>query len=676
MKNRFLFLFIFLFLGLRLAALLTAVEEVAWFEELHNGVLAKEWLKDWKLPLWEFQAGYYHGGSLLTGILATPLFFFLGPSLFALKLVPLSFSLATMILLYLFLNRFFNLKVAFWATLLFILPPPVFSKLSLYAVGYHPESNLFSVTMLFCLYQFLYGQSHRRFSLVFFGISAGLGFWFDYITLIAFATCMVTWFFVDRKSLFSRSLLLPTIGFLIGLIPWLAYNFTYRFVGLDVLQFSFFQSHEVAGPFQRFTEIIGRMGRLLLYSIPRSFSFPPCFFVTGGLISYLYYFIILSLVIPFVRIFVRTVKVFQKEDGSKRTALPFILYPVFFLLAYSITLYPIQTQFDAVPSDFRYFSTLFFFACPLIALAGDQRRNRWAFFIPLVLLGMIGQGALLFKEPFGRAVSYKGYAYGYQAIAWNRLGYSFPERIDKTLSLARRLSEPERRSLYRSLALSGIPKDYADADFQRSISWISQVPPKYQGFFFEILGQVFGGQIFAGKYGESVVSFVNKLPAEGRKSFSRGITSAFVGRHGIEDLHYLNSHPEWVLPKEKKYIYFDLGRLIGSLGYLPENQAFAIVDLFETLPLEERIWIYRGLGRTVNPYRSTNLWRTRSFERYLEAAPADRKSDFFWGVGWNAGEKLSEDRIRTMDSVTWLPKEFQRHVMEGMRARLNEQSLL
>lgn len=97
LKNRLLFIFIFLFLALRLTTLLTAVEEVSWSEELFTGVLPREWMHNWKLPIWEYQASERHSGSLLVGALATPFFLLFGPNLFALKLVPLLFSLGTLV---------------------------------------------------------------------------------------------------------------------------------------------------------------------------------------------------------------------------------------------------------------------------------------------------------------------------------------------------------------------------------------------------------------------------------------------------------------------------------------------------------------------------------------------------------------------------------------------------
>jgi len=154
---------VLVFIILRLGTLLTCVECVSQYEyeELYPGTIAKELIEGLKVPFWNYQQHAYGGGSLLIGLMVAPLFLLLGPNLFALKLAPLLFSLATLILSFFFFKRFFDKKTALLVCSFLVLPPPVVTALSLTTSSPHTESILFSAMMLFCFYRFFYGVKDR-----------------------------------------------------------------------------------------------------------------------------------------------------------------------------------------------------------------------------------------------------------------------------------------------------------------------------------------------------------------------------------------------------------------------------------------------------------------------------------------------------------------------------------
>src|SRR5690349_8937401 len=96
------------FILLRMLNLLTAVESFREEEELYRGTIAQEIIRGLPTSLWNYQADEYSSGSIVIGLVAVPFFKFLGPSLLALKLVPLLFWLVSFCLLGGFLKRFFG----------------------------------------------------------------------------------------------------------------------------------------------------------------------------------------------------------------------------------------------------------------------------------------------------------------------------------------------------------------------------------------------------------------------------------------------------------------------------------------------------------------------------------------------------------------------------------------
>ena len=65
------------------------------------------------MPLLDYQAYPHSGGTLVAGILTTPLFMLLGPSLISLKVLPLLFSLGTLLLWYFFLIKYADKEVTY-----------------------------------------------------------------------------------------------------------------------------------------------------------------------------------------------------------------------------------------------------------------------------------------------------------------------------------------------------------------------------------------------------------------------------------------------------------------------------------------------------------------------------------------------------------------------------------
>jgi len=148
-KNYYtLAILIICFLLLRLSLLLTDINHLEMDEEAVCGVLAHEVMNDdIKLSILDYQHMPFNGDSLIVSFFAIPFFLIFGKSIIALKLIPLCFSLGTLILWYLFLNKYISRTVAILMSLLLIVPPPHYTKLTLIAAMSHTEINFFPLQL-------------------------------------------------------------------------------------------------------------------------------------------------------------------------------------------------------------------------------------------------------------------------------------------------------------------------------------------------------------------------------------------------------------------------------------------------------------------------------------------------------------------------------------------------
>ncbi|MBI3318372.1 MAG: glycosyltransferase family 39 protein [Candidatus Omnitrophica bacterium] len=664
MNRKTFLLILLLFLGLRLAILLTAVESVSWTswgEELYRGTIARELIQGLKAPFLDYQSDGYDGGSLLVGILAVPFFLLLGPNLFALKLVPLALSLAALILSFFFFRRFFDRKAALWVCLLQALSPPVFTSLSLVAIGSHVDSIPFSVAILFSFYRFLYGEKGRIASLILFGLAAGLGFWFTPMTGITTVTCLTSWLLLDRRSFFSGRALVFLGSFGVGALPFLLYNVRthFRFVGF--LEYSFLWRQGLWGDLSLGEKLLAvpvRLFTLLFQTLPSLF----CFRIPEGphlLLTLLYGLIAWSLIVPFLwRGIGKSVPVLRGALREGRWAprsleeakrVPLLLFPMAFILIYSASNYPpVPPPYENESfTSFRYFSPLYLPLFFLLAMALRSRRRLFPYLLTLLILGAVGQGSLLFREPWGRAFHYQGTSYLQMGDVWGNWVSRFPDRFDEFQRLAGRFSARERRRLYWGLSYTlatmgrsadpGIERMARDP--QGALQAIRRVPPEYRIYFLENWGR-----------------YVARLPGE---EFDRALG---LGRLLSEE--------------EVPYFYFGLStKVVPGLHHSiaeEKKSKEAAVGIPASVGGEEKAWFYRGMGMEAGRQWIPAHSFPGAFDSLvLETSPEDRRELFWgigWGIGWGSWVQHTHDRRRLLDWIDRLPVEMRRPALQGFEA--------
>ncbi len=220
------------FLVSRCLWITTNPESSTYWEEAYRWVAVEQLSTDAKLPLSEYQADQYQGGSLIVIALAAALRSIGVDSFIALKVVALSFSGATLIALYLIGRIFFGRVVAVLSGLIFLLGPPLVAFWGVVAMGFHSESVLLSLCVVGIFLALVEGVWFGPRAWLCFGFASGLAVWFTPTAGITVVACVVAWPWLAQRPKIS-SLAIATVGLCFGLAPWLAYNLTHDFAGLD-----------------------------------------------------------------------------------------------------------------------------------------------------------------------------------------------------------------------------------------------------------------------------------------------------------------------------------------------------------------------------------------------------------------------------------------------------------
>lgn len=216
----------------------SAFDEVGlWMYELYPmGTMAELIRRGVDIPL----SFYYDNaaGQIFSGLVTVPVFEWLGPSYFALKVPPFLLGVGLLIATYAFLRGQFSRMAAWIGGLLWILPPTVLFKYSVTCSGNHFE-NLFFSSLVLCLLFRTHRLGITRARLVILGISAGFALFIFLGALLTLALgSLVHWGLRGwRQTLRDAPWL--ALGALIGLSPLIALNVATGGRGLGFLEAKF-----------------------------------------------------------------------------------------------------------------------------------------------------------------------------------------------------------------------------------------------------------------------------------------------------------------------------------------------------------------------------------------------------------------------------------------------------
>ncbi len=537
-----LIVLILFFLLLRLSLLLFCVDNLCLYgpEEKWRGTIARDLIHGLKMPFFEYRADNYSGGSLAVGIITVPFFILFGENIISLKLTGILFFGLTLICLYLFCDKFFNRRIAVVTSLLFILPPQIFTIHSLSVMGFHSESILFSIILIFLFYQIFYNQRISCPYFFLFGLVAGLGLWFTYIFSVTLLTCLLFWFSFDRKFVLRKYFYVFLFGFFIGFSPWLWFNFTHNFCGLEkisqILPFKYCLKTHVASYISKFKLVI----RDLFSKEPKVWDFIlylNIFYFSIFLISFSYLLWMHKSSISRFATNILSFKNYKPFNLKEAKYSFFLIYVIIFGLIFF---------FSNCGGWGRYLIPLF----PFIFLSISFFLDRiWYIKIKcltismivialLIFIGVINQGKLFttYDQP-GKGFAYKGYSYWiFGSIFCLRDKYdSFSQPMPKYWpNLLRQLDAGERKNLFSGLfAQMNIDFKKGNGPLYDCITIISQLDPEYQDdFCFELGKDVAYDFQDDRKRGLELINLANK---EYRQAIIKGFKSIILEMKASEN---------------------------------------------------------------------------------------------------------------------------------------------
>lgn len=605
-KYVFLIGIIFLFLFFRISFLLTNIDPIFAYEERTNGCIAKDIIdKKVKMPLYDYQAYPHSGGTLVDGILTVPLFFLFGPSLFSLKILPIIFSLGTLLLWYKFLNDYFSESVAIIFSLLFIFSPPFYSKASLVAWGNHSESSFFSILSILLFFKSFNLNKEKKYLgnwyFILFGFLSGFSLYFSYIYLVTLLALFVIWFILDRSFFLKKNFILYIITSVLGFSPWIGYNL-YQ---LDSNGFALFSKPFVAKIEQkrRVGYFFKKLYLIVFRDIPFSFGFDIAEFKNIDIISYIYHFLFIFLWVVFLFFCLKTLFEGLKNKKNEENIIQCVkellptIYIVIFLLIFTFSgLYNpkiVELEWFDV-SKYRYYSPLYPFIFLIIALGLRTiwREYRSSFpkifiilsFSFLVTVGFYSNLKFINFNQRGKCFVLKGYYYDellpryiknnsqnlqeinyligridreyipeYYELAGIDFGKLFKNNIFEAVKVIDRAEPESRKYLYFGIGRECIL--LFKKDFTRSIGIIEKIPEPYRAFCYQGL------------------TYQALLQFHRYSSLDKGSSSEWNISEALNLIDMVDD-------KYKPACYFGLGRGIMSFEfYYAESRMYLFSDL-------------------------------------------------------------------------------------------------
>ena len=172
--------------------------------------------------------GQNYGGAIEPA--ATGLAFFaLGPSRWALKLVPVVFAATSALILWRIGRRVLEARAAAFAGALLLVYPPFSVWWSTKARGIYWSAMV--LVLLGVLFALRYVEAGRRADLVAFGVFAGMGWWTNPQTVFVFVPLGI-WLTV--RCFAERELWLVAPAAALGALPWLWWNAHHSWASMDL----------------------------------------------------------------------------------------------------------------------------------------------------------------------------------------------------------------------------------------------------------------------------------------------------------------------------------------------------------------------------------------------------------------------------------------------------------
>jgi len=689
------------------------------FRELQFGACARELIRSFGLP---FSCYDYIGSglckltnscaaALLNDILAIPLFMLFGDSYLVLKLIPLLFNLAILIFLYLFLYKFFSKRIAVISSVLLIIPPSIFTKLSFGCNTNKCEFILFTIFTMYIFYEIFFTKKRNSINFILLGLITALGLCLNYIFLITLVTCFLMWFIFDKLFFLRKEFFIFIVAFIVCLAPW-AYYVNHNIGGIYIYSkpiFKHFMGNGIIDSLIRFKDIIS----INLFNL---FLLEDIGFVKGYFLGSIYYLIF---ILSFFVFFYLNVKYLFKllfkipyrkqlqifpEDVSRELFI--FIYLIVFFIAYSFSDFSIgerYSKFNII--NYRFLSSIYPFLCVIIALS----LNRLTFkkylhiisnsiIIILIFVSLLSNLSFISFHKFGEGLAYEGFWY---IELGNRFALRFGEKINKAVYLINQVDNDNRELMYQGFAsglITGIIIDKLDYNSiiqsikmvnqqiekkhriacyeglglgfgqvvwedraMDGINFIKEIDREYQGYFYCGICEEMGSRfVFGLDSAESLEKMINNIDQSNRHFCYQGIGLNLGWNHEYNISDCINNIKQFNR-NYRGYCYYGVGKAFGiKVNY---NNIVNYIDKINQVDKDYRAYSYQGLGQGVTFRYGHDIKRCVEMMDKVDEA---YRLYCYYGSGLAIGAKYGYDINKCKEILGQIAKKYSGNFSRGL----------
>ncbi len=700
-------------------------------EPIWRGTIAKDLIDGLRASnLFDYEYTSYEGGTLVTGILAVPFFLLFGDSFFSLSLVPISFALLSLILMYHFLFRYFGKNAAIIASFLFIFSPPMYIFRQVCAYGNFTESIFFTIIIFFTFYEIFFHENHKHASSLWMllGLISGFGIYFCYVVFIPVVVCVGSFLILGRHKLFrGGNFFIFLFFFLLGFSPWLLYNIPRHFSGIilpsysasvpNISLFDLFSGTSVTQFISSFSYIIPHMKDVLLIEGNNIYFYTVTILVLGS-ISFM--------VIRNVGLILKAVLASRRGRKPKHITQKTLqeTFIILYVILYGIiwALYPIGHARSHLSHYLYPVYPFIFIAIALCINTIETSKVRWFYYIRypasfVLILCLIGIGLMNVQsyhlneyiQFIGRAFKIKGYSLEYTSRF-----YSIPSSIYVEDFI-------ESDLLFINQKTPGSPwgrmfdiyKVYQENEKKHTVykdySSLSSIEKHYLPYVYLMIGINIGDSMGKDFDPTMNITVENRIPDNlYRHCFYEGAALSVCNRFFKDVLYFCRSGSvSKNIPREyQHYFYTECGRRIGEKYAKNMEGAFDIIENFDS---SCRSYLYLGfiwslntqsikdnygilMSRLDNQYKShlfrhwgslflLNKGNRSDAESAIKEVPGIYRHYYIQGLGrssllgWSTdalyGENLETKLIELGYIFTFFNTEYQPHLYYGLGLALS-----
>ena len=690
-------------------------------DELYIGTVAREILMGLKMPLFDYLQDPYAGGTLISGIFAVPFFLVFGSSDGALKLVALTLSLGSLILVFVFLNKHFGLKTASFASLLFIFPPPHYAGSSVVTRGNHCESIFFSIVTTFIFFEIFFHEQKESSEeknktyiwLVILGAISAFSIFFAYIYIYSLLTCIFFWFLFDKIFFLKKHFIIFCVSLVSGLTPLIYYNSTHSFRGLDIIKL---RATGVAGQHTLQTKLL----KYLFYDIPFLFYFsyiktPYLNIIIRVFCSLILFLSFLFLIIKNIKYLslLKKIKIYPNEISKDIFFVAnFIFFSLMYLLSSKETL-----PFNFEPSIYdshRYITPLYYIFFIVIALFLSRLTDDKKIIIKilgygtLVSLITLGFFSNISVSKFGKFnfFSLEGFSYEAQGLSVQK---RFRNDLNKYKESAEKIDQDYKHYYYYALGreIGGrgliFKKHFEKHEILQKK--LSKIEPIDRSYYYEGIGYSISSNSVYNQWKPSIYRIENKLPPNIQSYAFLGMAKVLEKEAGINiDIIKI---VDAIDIKHKKLFYPLMGgyilkksknieEVIATVNGLKEYEKpgvckgigyllfkFSDYDitkfnkLVKLFPESSKVFLCEGLGESIFFYEDyvisvgfTNQQLVHMIKEISDSIAGFNKDGFYKGLGRSVAEKYGFNFKNCSDFLKIIPPHYRAFCYEGVGSQI------